>query len=79
MLLGEDAENILLESKAAVFGVGGVGAVSYTHLVQVFGESVCRHACVDRLRKLGRAACPFSAFGGNKLGNRIQYLSLIHI
>ena len=23
MLLGEDAENILLESKAAVFGVGG--------------------------------------------------------
>lgn len=25
MLLGEDAENILLESKAAVFGVGGVG------------------------------------------------------
>ena len=25
MLLGEDAENILLESKAAVFGVGVVG------------------------------------------------------
>ena len=38
--------------------------------VQVFGEGICRHACIHRFRKLGRAACPFSAFGGNKLGNR---------
>ena len=41
--------------------------------VQVFGEGICRHACIHRFRKLGRAACSFSAFGGNKLGNRIQY------
>ena len=34
MLLGEDAENILLESKAAVFGVGGVGGHCVDALVR---------------------------------------------
>ena len=74
MLLGEDAENILLESKAAVFGVGGVGGHCVDALVRCgLGRIAIFDSAKVKPSNLNRQICAKKSTVGMK---KVEAMSL---